>query len=140
MHYSTGQILVFPANQQRLWRIPERPASATDGGICADTGGLHPTSEHLRLYRPIQSSSARPVFHRPSGSQSPIFNIQLPPENFFGLTESQAAELALSPSAEQGYYLFLEPLALGSHTIAGPLPDARPLRRRISRTTSLYVQ
>ena len=56
-------------------------------------------------------------FTGPSGSQSPLFNIQLPPDNFFGLTVSDAPELALSPSAEQGYYLLLRPLTAGSHRI-----------------------
>jgi hypothetical protein len=54
------------------------------------------------------------------GSPSPFFNVQLPRENVIGdppLTEAQARELALSPSAEQGYYLFLRPLSRGAHTI-----------------------
>jgi hypothetical protein len=56
-------------------------------------------------------------FTGPSGSGSPIFNAQMPPENFFGLDEATAPELLLSPSAEQGYYLFLYPLSPGTHTI-----------------------
>ena len=52
-----------------------------------------------------------------SGSQSPIFNVQLPPGNVFGLDETAANELVLSPSAEQGYYLFVKPLSVGRHTI-----------------------
>jgi hypothetical protein len=56
-------------------------------------------------------------FTEPSGSQSPLFNIQLPPDNFFGATVDDIPELALSPSAEQGYYLFVQPLARGTHTI-----------------------
>jgi hypothetical protein len=50
-------------------------------------------------------------------AQSPLFNVQLPAGNVFGLTEEAAAELALSPSGEQGYYLFLGPLSPGDHTI-----------------------
>jgi len=56
-------------------------------------------------------------FTGPSGSESPIFNVQMPPENFFGLDEAKAPELLLSPSAEQGYYLFLYPLSPGTHTL-----------------------
>jgi hypothetical protein len=56
-------------------------------------------------------------FTGPSGSQSPLFNIQLPPGNFFGADETVIPELVLSPSAEQGYYLFVMPLDPGSHTI-----------------------
>jgi len=52
-----------------------------------------------------------------TGSQSPMFTAQLPPDNLFGLTTDVAAELAFSPSAEYGYYLFLKPLTRGSHKI-----------------------
>jgi hypothetical protein len=51
-----------------------------------------------------------------SGSQSPIFNVQLPPGNLVG-DETTVPELVLSPSAEQGYYLFVRPLRPGPHTI-----------------------
>jgi hypothetical protein len=56
-------------------------------------------------------------FTGPSGSESPIFNVQLPPGNIFGADEATIPELLLSPSAEQGYYLFLYPLSPGKHTI-----------------------
>jgi hypothetical protein len=64
----------------------------------------------------------RRFFTGRSGSQSPIFNVQLPPNNnvltdIFGVPASDMPELALTPSAEQGYYLFLNPLAPGKHTI-----------------------
>jgi hypothetical protein len=54
-------------------------------------------------------------FTGPSGSESPIFNVQLPPGNIFEAYE--IPELLLSPSAEQGYYLFVYPLAPGQHKI-----------------------
>src|SRR5215475_11131987 len=38
-----------------------------------------------------------------SGSQSPFFNVQLPPGNLPGFDETTVPELVLSPSAEQGY-------------------------------------
>ncbi|GKT10766.1 hypothetical protein [Desulforhabdus sp. TSK] len=63
-----------------------------------------------------------------SGSQSPLFNVQMPlgiaqggPGNIFeslGYKIKQIPEWFLSPSAEQGYYLFFDPLPAGSHTIA----------------------
>jgi hypothetical protein len=74
-------------------------------------------------------------FTGPSGSQSPIFNVQLPPHNVLGAVpggltshgKKNAAELVLSPSAEQGYYLFVRPLSPGTHTIrwtaSGCVPD-----------------
>ena len=52
-----------------------------------------------------------------SGSQSPFFNVQLPPGNLFGADATAVPELVLSPSAEQGYYLFVRPLRGGPQTI-----------------------
>ena len=51
------------------------------------------------------------------GSQSPFFNVQLPPGNIFGVDENTVPELVLTPSAEQGFYLFVRPLSLGEHTV-----------------------
>jgi len=52
-----------------------------------------------------------------SGSLSPIFNVQLPPGNLWTDDTSVIPELLMSPSAEQGYYLFVRPLHPGHHTI-----------------------
>jgi hypothetical protein len=51
------------------------------------------------------------------GSQSPIFNVQLPPANLFGADEGAIPELVLTPTAERGYYLFVRPLTPGTHMI-----------------------
>jgi hypothetical protein len=54
--------------------------------------------------------------------------VQLPPGNLFGVDETVVPELVLSPSAEQGYYLFVRPLSPGAHTIrwdaSGCVPEA----------------
>jgi hypothetical protein len=65
----------------------------------------------FKVPRPLQ------FFTGASGSQSPLFNVQMPPGNVFGFDEITVPELVLSPSAEQGYYLFVEPLSPGPHTI-----------------------
>lgn len=57
-------------------------------------------------------------FTGPSGSQSPIFYVQMPPDNLFGADPTTIPELVLHPAAEQGYYLFVKPLARGLHTIS----------------------
>lgn len=60
-------------------------------------------------------------FTGPQGSESPIFNVQLPPGQvfgaLFGVPDEAIPDLALSPSAEQGYYLFVRRLPPGPHTI-----------------------
>lgn len=50
-------------------------------------------------------------------TQGPLFDVQLPEDNIAGLSSDDAPELLLSPSAQQGYYLFLRPLPPGEHTI-----------------------
>ena len=49
--------------------------------------------------------------------KSPLFNVQLPKDNIYGVDESVIPQLRLAPSVDQGYYLFLEPLKPGKHTI-----------------------
>ena len=49
--------------------------------------------------------------------QSPLFDVQLPEDNVFGLGEDVIPELLLSPSVDAGYYLFLWPLPPGEHII-----------------------
>jgi hypothetical protein len=48
---------------------------------------------------------------------SPLFDVQLPEDNIFGLGPDVIPELRLSPSVDQGYYLFLAPLPPGEHVI-----------------------
>jgi hypothetical protein len=49
--------------------------------------------------------------------QSLLFDVQLPTENVLGLTPDVAPELLLSPSADSGIYLFLDPLPAGEHSL-----------------------
>jgi hypothetical protein len=49
--------------------------------------------------------------------ESPLFDVQLPEDNVFGVGEDVIPELLLSPSVDAGYYLFLRPLPPGEHTI-----------------------
>jgi hypothetical protein len=45
------------------------------------------------------------------------FSIQLPEDNMFGLTADEDPQLLLAPAVDEGYYLYLAPLAPGAHTI-----------------------
>jgi hypothetical protein len=81
-------------------------------GSCSDPVKISQLSiDGSKIPQPLR------FFTGASGSQSPIFNVQLPPDNLFGADASVVPELVLSPSAEQGYYLFLSPLSSGPHTI-----------------------
>jgi hypothetical protein len=78
---------------------------------CTEPAQISASIDDFKVRNPTR------FFTGPSGSQSPIFNVQLPPGNLFGVDESVVPELVLSPSAEQGYYLFVRPLSPGTHTI-----------------------
>ena len=49
--------------------------------------------------------------------KSVVFDVLLPEDNLFGATGADIPELTLSPSADEGFYLFVAPLAPGTHTI-----------------------
>ena len=94
---------------------------------------MHLASAHWALVEPHQIGFAEHLAHRPlqyftgkSGSLSPLFNLQLPPENLFGADATAIPELLLSPSAEQGYYLFVQPLHRGKHTIRWVATGCQP--------------
>jgi hypothetical protein len=56
-------------------------------------------------------------FTGPSGSQSPIFRVNLPPRNILGAESAGSDAVLMTPIAEQGYYVFVYPLPPGTHTI-----------------------
>jgi hypothetical protein len=49
--------------------------------------------------------------------KSVLFDVVLPTDNVFGATAADIPELTLSPSVDEGFYLFVLPLPPGSHTI-----------------------
>jgi hypothetical protein len=48
---------------------------------------------------------------------SSLFDIVLPEDNVYGVTEADVPDLTLSPSVDEGYYLFVQPLPPGQHQI-----------------------
>ena len=80
-------------------------------GSCTEPAEIAVAIDGFKVPQPTR------FFTGASGSQSPSFNVQLPPGNLVGADEATIPELVLSPSAEQGYYLFVRPLHPGTHTI-----------------------
>jgi hypothetical protein len=80
-------------------------------GSCTEPAEISVEIDGFKVPQPTR------FFTGASGSQSPFFNVQLPPGNLLGADETMIPELVLSPSAEQGYYLFVRPLRPGTHTI-----------------------
>jgi hypothetical protein len=82
-----------------------------EAGSCTEPAQISVRIDDFTVPRPTR------FFTGASGNQSPFFNVRLPPGNLFGADETTVPELVLSPSAEQGYYLFVRPLSPGTHTI-----------------------
>jgi len=112
-----GKSLFFPLiNTAYFAFLNDPPETRTEeyvraAGSCSVPAEISVTIDGFNIPRPTQ------FFTGGSGSQSPIFNVQLPPGNVFGDDGTGIPELVLSPSAEQGYYLFVQPLRPGTHTI-----------------------
>jgi hypothetical protein len=120
-----GKSLFFPLINNffgaELDDLPEKRTEefVREAASCAEPVEIFVEIDGFKVPKPTR------FFTGPSGSQSPFFNVQLPPKNLFGAVpdppgsadEPFVPELVLTPSAEQGYYLFVRPLSRGTHTI-----------------------
>jgi hypothetical protein len=112
-----GKSLLFPLiNTVYGAFLNDPPETRTEefvraAGSCTEPAQISVHIDDFEVPDPTQ------FFTGASGSQSPFFNVQMPPGNLLGLSETVVPELVLSPSAEQGYYLFVRPLPPGTHTI-----------------------
>lgn len=113
----SGKALFFPLiNNVYLAFLNDPPETRTEAyvraaGSCSEAAEITVTIDGFNIPKPTR------FFTGPSGSLSPFFNAQMPPDNLLGADDTTVPELVLSPSAEQGYYLFVQPLSPGAHTI-----------------------
>jgi hypothetical protein len=122
-----GKSLFFPfINNAYLGFLNDPPEQRTekyahDHAACTQPVAISASLDGHEISDPLSYSTA------PSVSPSPAFNVQMPfgvaqggPGNLFeslGYKIKQVPEWFLSPSAEQGYYLFVKPLPPGPHTL-----------------------
>jgi hypothetical protein len=112
-----GRSLFFPLiNSFYGAFLNDPPAIRTEEFVraaasCTDAAQISASIDGFEVPQPTR------FFTGASGSLSPLFNVQLPPGNLFGVDESIVPELVLSPSSEQGYYLFVRPLPPGEHVV-----------------------
>lgn len=112
-----GRSLFFPLINTVLGAfLNDPPETRTEefvraAGSCTEPAKISVKIDGFKVPKPTR------FFTGASGSQSPFFNVQMPPGNLFEFDETVVPELVLSPSAEQGYYLFVRPLPPGTHTI-----------------------
>lgn len=112
-----GKSLFFPLiNTAYFAFLNDSPETRTEefvraAGSCTVPAKIRAWIDKVPVPDPTEFFTGR------SGSRSPFFNIQLPSGSLYEAIEASIPELVLSPSAEQGYYLFVRPLPLGRHTI-----------------------
>ena len=112
-----GKSLFFPLiNNGYFAFLTDPPEQRTEQYVRDQAKCTEPAQISLRIDG-FSIPKALVTFTGGSGSQSPLFNVQLPPGSLLGDDQNVIPELALSPSAEQGYYVFLYPLRPGPHTI-----------------------
>lgn len=112
-----GKSIFFPIiNQFYAAFLNDPPETQTDDYARAAAACTTPVQISMVSIDNVKLPNPTQFFTGPSGSQSPLFNIQLPPNNIYtGIYD--IPELLLRPTAEQGYYLFVNPLSVGRHTI-----------------------
>jgi hypothetical protein len=122
-----GKVLFFPlVNSFYGAFLNDAPDARTEAYVRTASACTEPVDITLRVDN-VRVPTAKRLFTGTPGSLSPLFNIQLPADNIYGVDESLVPDLKLSPSAEQGYYFFVPPLKPGRHTVRwlakGCLPD-----------------
>jgi len=121
-----GKSLFFPLiNNGYGAYLNDPPDTRTEEFVRAQAACTVPAEisvwiDDFKVPRPLQ------YFTGQSGSLSPLFNLQLPPGNLFSDDTTVIPELLLSPSAEQGYYLFVQPLHPGRHRIRWVATGCKP--------------
>jgi hypothetical protein len=110
-----GKAIFFPVINAAYFAFPSDPPDertaesvrSTAQGLC-DRNSIRDVSVTIDG---VEVSS--PVEYYTSAEQSPIFQVQLPTDNPF----ISGTPLMLSPSAHQGFYIYVKPLEPGQHTV-----------------------
>lgn len=121
-----GKALFFPLLDSAWFAFLNDPAETrTEAFVRAAAACTLPASISVWI-DDVEIRDAERFFTGPSGSPSPLFAVQLPVDNVLPVTADVAQDLMFSPSAEQGYYLFLRPLPPGRHTIRWDAQGCQP--------------
>lgn len=115
-----GKAIFFPMINVAYFAFLSDPASqrtpaflrTTVQNLCNNNSirGLSVTIDGVAVANPAEFIT--------TAEQSPLFQAQLPTDNIFGASTADIPELLLSPSVHKGFYLYLNPLAPGGHTVA----------------------
>jgi hypothetical protein len=117
MHHPEGKALFFPLINNFFGAFLNDPLEQRTEEFVREQADCEFPVKLFAEIDGVEIRRLRRFFTGKSGSQSPLFNVQLPPGNIFGAGEDVIPELVLSPSAEEGFYLFVKPLSLGEHMV-----------------------
>lgn len=79
----------------------DAPETRTEAAVRAADSCTVPTEVTLRIDN-VKAPNPMQFFTGKQGSLTPLFDVQLPVDNIYGVDEGTVPELRLSPSAEQG--------------------------------------
>lgn len=109
----TGTALLFPLSNAGFFAfLNDPPEQRTEEFLRAQVACVESAEIPLVEIDGVPVGNPFQYFER-----STIFQVILPEDNLFGVGEDVIPELTLSPSVDAGFYLFLNPLPPGSHTI-----------------------
>lgn len=108
----TGKALVFPMlNSFTCAFLNDPPETRTEEFLRAQVAGTAAGTVSASIDGvPVQNPGS--FFE-----ESALFDVQLPADNIIGLTPEVAPELLLSPCVDAGFYLLVNPLPPGPHTV-----------------------
>lgn len=108
----TGTFLFFPlANIFYGAFLTDPPETRTEAFVRSQTACIVGAELHVEIDGVPVTAPQQYL------TESPLFTVQFPTDNVFGLTADDVPELILDPTVDRGYYLYLHPLSPGTHTI-----------------------
>lgn len=105
--------------------LSDAPETRTEAYVRAQAACTDPVSITLTVDGKTIPGTKQ-FFTGTPGSLSPLFDIQLPVDNIYGVDATTVPQLKLSPSSEQGYYFALPPLIGGKHTVHWVATGCKP--------------
>lgn len=121
-----GKALFFPlVNSFYGAFLNDAPETRTEAAVRAQAACTLPVTISLTVDGK-SIPGTKEFFTGTPGSLSPLFDIQLPKDNVYGVDEATVPKLQLTPSSEQGYYFALPPLPAGEHTVHWTATGCKP--------------
>jgi hypothetical protein len=109
----SGTALFFPLfNIAYFAFLNDPPEQRTEGFLRSQVTNVEGATFSLVVIDGVEITHPEQYLEK-----SVLFDAVLPEDNYLGFTEDFVPELTLSPSVDEGFYLFVFPLPPGRHTI-----------------------